>query len=165
MWFLNRKVILTKDNLAKRNWNGNKCSSFCDNEETIQHLFFECPFAKIVWRIVHMSFNITPPKNVINLFGSWLNGIPKDELKKIRVGVCAVLWAMWTVRNDFVFNKPKKSSFLQVIPLITHWIRSWSFLQPEAQRHVMESGCTRLESVAKDFYNRAGWRFEKRLEL
>ena len=24
MWFLYRKVILTKDNLAKRNWNGNK---------------------------------------------------------------------------------------------------------------------------------------------
>ena len=49
MWFLNRKVILTKDNLAKRNWNGNKCCSFCDAEETIQHLFFECPFAKLVW--------------------------------------------------------------------------------------------------------------------
>ena len=118
-----------------------------------------------MWRIVHMAFNITPPKNIIHLFGSWLNGIHKKELKQIRVGVCAVLWAMWNVRNDFVFNKPKKPSFLQVIPMITHWIRSWSFLQPVEQRHVMESGCTRLESVMKDFYNRAGWCFEKRIEL
>ena len=39
MWFLYQKVILTKDNLAKRNWNGIKCCSFCDIDETIQHLF------------------------------------------------------------------------------------------------------------------------------
>ena len=31
MWFLYRKVILTKDNLVKRNWNGNKCCCLCDN--------------------------------------------------------------------------------------------------------------------------------------
>ena len=62
MWFLYSKVILTKDNLAKRNWNGDKCCSFCDSQETIQHLFFDCPFAKIVWHIVYMSYNITPPK-------------------------------------------------------------------------------------------------------
>jgi hypothetical protein len=39
MWFLNRKEILTKDNLAKRNWNGCKKCAFCDEEETIEHLF------------------------------------------------------------------------------------------------------------------------------
>ena len=104
MWFLHREVILTKDNLAKRNWNGNKCCSFCDKEETIHHLFFECPFAKVIWRIVHMAFNITPLKNVLHLFGSWLHGIHKKELKQIRVGACAVLWAMWNVRNDFVIG-------------------------------------------------------------
>ena len=160
MWFLYRKVILTKDNLAKRNWTGNKCCSFCDIEELIQHLFFECPFAKLVWRMVHVAHNITPPKNISR---NWLHGIEKKELKLIRVGVCAVLWAMWNVRNDFVFNKPKKPSFLQVIPLTTHWIHSWSYLQPVELRQVLDSGCTRLETVAKDFYNRSGWRFEKRI--
>jgi hypothetical protein len=40
MWFLHRKVILTKDNLIKRNWHGNTKCSFCDHDETIQHLFF-----------------------------------------------------------------------------------------------------------------------------
>jgi hypothetical protein len=40
IWFLHRKVILTKDNLIKRNWVGNKTCCFCDNKESIQHLFF-----------------------------------------------------------------------------------------------------------------------------
>ena len=39
LWFLKKGVILTKNNLAKRNWNGGK-AYFCSTPETIQHLFF-----------------------------------------------------------------------------------------------------------------------------
>jgi hypothetical protein len=42
LWYLRRGVILTKDNLAKRNWKGSKACNFCQDNETIQHLFFEC---------------------------------------------------------------------------------------------------------------------------
>jgi hypothetical protein len=52
IWFLHWKVILTKDNLVKRNWNGHESCCFCDNKESIQHLFFDCPLAKIIWRII-----------------------------------------------------------------------------------------------------------------
>ena len=44
MWFLFNKLILTKDNLVKRRWNGYKKCAFCDTEESIYHLFFVCPF-------------------------------------------------------------------------------------------------------------------------
>jgi hypothetical protein len=62
MWFLHHKVILTKDNLAKRKWQGCKKCAFCDKDESIQHLFFECPLAKIIWRIIFMTFSLPPPK-------------------------------------------------------------------------------------------------------
>jgi hypothetical protein len=110
--FLHRKVILTKDNLIKQNWIGNESCCFCDHKESIQHLFFECPFAKIIWRIIHMTFGLAPPKNVDNLFGNWLKGIPKNDLIQIRVVVCTVIWAIWNTRNDWVFNKQRKNSFL-----------------------------------------------------
>ena len=42
LWYLSKGVTLTKDNLAKRNWNGSKLCSFCGHNETIQHLFFDC---------------------------------------------------------------------------------------------------------------------------
>ena len=70
MWFVYNKVILTKDNLKKRNWQGSSKCCFCDQDETIQHLFFSCPFAKILWRIIYMTFNIPTPTNVRNLFGN-----------------------------------------------------------------------------------------------
>jgi hypothetical protein len=165
MWFLYRRVILTKDNLAKRNWQGCKKCVFCDKDESIQHLFIDCPLAKVVWRIVYMTFGLSPPVNITHLFGTWLSGIAKKDVLQIRVGVCALIWAIWNVRNEVVFNKPKPQPFLQVIPLAIHWIRTWSYLQPEDHRAAMESGCNRLEMVARDFYNQCGWRHQLRLNF
>jgi hypothetical protein len=68
-----------------------------------------------------VTFGLAPPKNITNLFGNWLKGIQKKkDLILVRVGVCAVIWTMWNTRNDFIFNKPKTLSFLQVIPMVTH---------------------------------------------
>jgi hypothetical protein len=39
-WYLCRGVILTKDNLIKRNWHGSKTCVFCSQDEIIKHLFF-----------------------------------------------------------------------------------------------------------------------------
>ena len=74
IWFLNRKVLLTKYNLAKRNWKGSIHCAFCGCNESIDHLFLSCPFAKLVWRVVFCTYNIPPPTNVSNIFGNWLNG-------------------------------------------------------------------------------------------
>jgi hypothetical protein len=39
MWYLKRGVILTKDNMARRNWTGDKHCCLCNLPETIHHLF------------------------------------------------------------------------------------------------------------------------------
>ena len=94
MWFVHKQVILTKDNLTKRNWTGPTRCSFCDRDETIKHLFLDCPLAKVLWRTVHIAFNITPPSSVNTLFGTWLNGIEPETARHISVGVCALLWVV-----------------------------------------------------------------------
>jgi hypothetical protein len=76
MWFLHKKVMLTKDNLIKRKWQGDEKCCFCDHKETVQHLFIECPLAKMVWRVVHMAFAIIPLTSIKNLFGNWLVVFP-----------------------------------------------------------------------------------------
>jgi hypothetical protein len=94
MWFLHQRV---------RNWVGSNKCCHCDKEETIQHLFIECPLARVVWRVIHISLNLPPPRNITNMFGNWLMGVDKKESAQIRVGVCALLWALWNVRNDYIF--------------------------------------------------------------
>ena len=102
---------------------------FCDSDESVDHLFIKCPFAKLIWRVVHFTFNISPPANVKNLFGNWLNSIDKKTKARIRVGVCALLWAIWNCRNDVVFNKADGTFFLQVIHKAIYWIQTWSYIQ------------------------------------
>jgi hypothetical protein len=43
--------------------------------------------------------------------------VSKKEKAQIRVGSCAMLWALWNVRNDYIFNRTKQNSFMQVMPL------------------------------------------------
>src|SRR6187551_4021419 len=75
MWYLKRGVILTKDNLARRNWNGSKLCSFCSKEETIQHLFFDCHMASFLWRAVQMVLDHPKPLSFSHLFTNWLVGL------------------------------------------------------------------------------------------
>ena len=60
IYYLKRGVILTKDNLSKRLWVGSKLCSFCCNAETIQHLFFECYYAKFLSRAVFVVLRVPP---------------------------------------------------------------------------------------------------------
>jgi hypothetical protein len=121
---------------------------FCDQEESMQHLFLDCPFAKIIWRIVDMTFNIRPPVNITNLFGNWLNGVANKDKGYIRVGVCALLWAIWNVRNDFVFNKKKLSIIPAGYPYGYALDPYMFYLQPPEERHDMDIWCKRLAMVA-----------------
>jgi hypothetical protein len=48
MWYLKKVVILTKDNLVRRNWNGDRKCCFCHSPESIQHLFLDCVYSKFL---------------------------------------------------------------------------------------------------------------------
>jgi hypothetical protein len=54
MWYMRKEVIVTKDNLAWRNWGGSTQCSFYLREESIQHLFFECLDARFFWAIFQL---------------------------------------------------------------------------------------------------------------
>jgi hypothetical protein len=92
LWYLNKGVTITKDNLVHRNWTGNtKCAS-CDCEENIQHLFFNCHYAKFLWRALQITFNIQSPMNINDMFTNWLLAL--GHRSKILVGATALCWSI-----------------------------------------------------------------------
>lgn len=49
-WLVRRGRILTKDVLSnKRGWNGDMKCMFCENTETLDHLFINCSFIRQLW--------------------------------------------------------------------------------------------------------------------
>jgi hypothetical protein len=89
-WYLQSGIILTKDNLARKNWKGSQKCCFCYANETIKHWLFNCHHAKQIWRIVYLATGLPPPKSVFYMFGNWLHN-QDDKIKKITMaGVTAL---------------------------------------------------------------------------
>jgi hypothetical protein len=85
--------------------------AFCYKDETIKHLFFNCYYARFLWGLTHITFGISPPHNIIHMFGSWTNVIG-GQLKRQLVDVSVFCWTIWLSRNDVVFDKSPIKSLL-----------------------------------------------------
>ena len=115
VWFLIKGVILTKDNFLKWNWKGDEKCYFCNNKETIQHLFFECHVARFIWRIAHIAFGLQPPRDMTSFFfQTWLQHLHSKLQPQIRVGASTIFWSIWLTWNDVIFDKKNNIySYLQ----------------------------------------------------
>ena len=94
IWFLRRGVILTKDNLAKRNWRGNQNYCYCSKLESIQHLFFDCVVAKALWRAIHMVLGLKPPPSTRNIFGAWHKQSGREFRSLLLIGATTLCWSL-----------------------------------------------------------------------
>ena len=93
--------------MARRNWQGSQQCCFCHEDETIQHLFFDCHVTRLVWASVYAAWGLPKPSSVSNMFGNWLNGIPKHYKPLVLVGAAALCWSVWRSRNAVVFDNKK----------------------------------------------------------
>jgi hypothetical protein len=164
LWYLGRGVTLTKDNLAKRGWKGCLKCRFCNQNESIQHLFFDCYLARNIWRIIYFALNIERPNNINHIIGSWIANKGTTHRKKLLIGVAAMFWSIWLCRNDVVFTFKPKPSIMQVLFRATYWLRFWRLLQKEQLQHEILVVCRSLEVVAMEIFASHGWRSNARLE-
>jgi hypothetical protein len=112
MWYMKKEVVLTKDNLARRNWDGSKQCCFCLRDESIYHLFFECQYARFLWGLTQIAFNISMPSSVQHMFSLWVNQVGGKLKRQLLAGASAFCWAIWLSRNDVVFDKASIKSFM-----------------------------------------------------
>ena len=153
LWYLKKGVILTKDNLARRNWNGDTRCSFYHSPESIQHLFLDCFYAKFLWRAVHLMFAISPPKSIDDLFNRWSKTGGNKHNSLLLTTTSALCWVVWMTRNKIVFDKCKPKFFLQVLFRGTHWLRQWARLQRcDVQRDQLILVGQHLETSALHFF-------------
>ena len=107
MCLVENNAILTKDNSIRRHWVGDPTCYFCHDNETIDHLFFQCSIAKVTWGIIGFCFGaIDSPRN-FHQYKIWIaKWLPGGSL--IYTSGCAVVcWAIWKCRNRACFDKKK----------------------------------------------------------
>lgn len=99
------QIIAVKDALIRRNIEVDpECLVCGQGVETIEHLFFQCEFARRVWRASHLGFDfeIGNPVDFGSWFTNWLKEAPdKDAIQDSII----LLWTIWYMRNDALFKR------------------------------------------------------------
>jgi hypothetical protein len=101
-WLLLKDRLSTRDILRRKNmqlesYNCVRCS--LNTEETSNHLFLSCPFAKECWNSISISFqsNITSTETVLEIRAQSNN-------RFFMISAILMSRAIWTVRNDLSFK-------------------------------------------------------------
>lgn len=104
LWLLAKKATLTKDNMVKRKWAGDPTCRFYDATETVDHLFFQCPTAKVVWGLIAICLGAnTVPSNICQ-FWRWMEINLPGGKHCYTLGLTATCWAIWKTRNKACFE-------------------------------------------------------------
>jgi hypothetical protein len=141
-------AILTKNNLLKINWQGNKFCSFCNMEENISHLFFECPLARYIWSLVAWVIKAEcRPANDAQ-FWEWCARYMPHNKNLYMNGLAAICWAIWLTRNGVCFEKKLIRFPTEIICLASSLLNYWAGLQQEAGKAMLETGAEALKNAA-----------------
>jgi len=70
-----------------------------DVEETMYHLFFECPFSQACWNLVGVSWNLNLPHLDMILDARLSFGNP--IFREVLITAC---WSIWCSRNNLIFD-------------------------------------------------------------
>jgi hypothetical protein len=105
MWLVEQRAILTKDNMKKRNWQGDLVCYFCGQFEDTDHLLFECPIAKVIWGDIALCFHQNDMPSSYNQFCPWIEKSLLGGQDVYMLGLAAVCWAVWKARNSVCFEK------------------------------------------------------------
>jgi hypothetical protein len=102
LWLLANNKLAIVDNLNKKGLGKPVQCSFCNEAETINHLFFECVVAKTIWSMMSEVLECDIGMDYLSVASKWIH---KDKYYGVNVFTSAVLREIWLTRNKMVFGK------------------------------------------------------------
>ncbi|XP_058774821.1 uncharacterized protein LOC131649093 [Vicia villosa] len=131
-WRLFHNSLATKNNLYRRNVIGQgstRCIGECSADESISHLFFECPFFSGIWQFICKWLRISTALHRESMahftqFEGLIGG-DKEISSKACVIWYACVWSIWKARNAKIFRNIE----VEIVKLIEDIIEcSWRWL-------------------------------------
>jgi hypothetical protein len=80
--------------LKHRGWEGSDNLLFCSDNESIDHLFIQCPMAQYAWSVVQCAFDIKTNLTSVSDIIDWVFKFPTSMRKLVSVVVTTAIWAL-----------------------------------------------------------------------
>ncbi|XP_039128452.1 uncharacterized protein LOC120264696 [Dioscorea cayenensis subsp. rotundata] len=106
--------------------------------ETMDHLFFQCSFARHIWGYFTRLCQLPDaPRDRIAVWGDWRAAVrPTCRLTGDLI-VKAIVWSIWLARNACIFNAITMSSDA-ILYKIDHLLLFWFSSAPEGTREKLD---------------------------
>lgn len=140
LWLAVNNVILTKDNMIKRKWQGDPSCYFCHKNETIDHLLFQCSVAKSVWAIVAFSLGANNVPTSLSQCWTWCEKWFPFGQKFRTLGIAAICWALWKTRNKICFEGKDLHDPDTIVCYACALMSYWAGLFMDEDRAALEAG-------------------------
>jgi hypothetical protein len=112
---------------------------FCDKEESVDHLFFQCSLAQFLWEVIREGMNWTASPYSVQDFNDNLfleRGV--IEIVFLFFLFDVVCWSIWLNRNDWVFNQKLISSPRAIVFRFLSFLQLWMITFTGARRDALE---------------------------
>jgi hypothetical protein len=122
LWLLFNNKVLTRYDLSKRQHVDDKTCLFCREEESSQHLLFECVVTKRMWDVMSSVVNRQIGRSFEDIGVCWLSS------KKFTVTNMlspAGLWAIWKLRNFLCFQNGMWRNMQQLLFRVVGLAQNW----------------------------------------
>jgi hypothetical protein len=99
LWIMSHNKLAIVDNMNKRGMPKPMQCQFCNEEESINHLFFGCAVAKVNWGYAKDFLKIEIDFDYVSVASKW---VCVDKFYVTNVISNVVLRGLWLIRNDCV---------------------------------------------------------------
>lgn len=120
---LSTRNILTRKNMALGSYNCVLCMGSI--EKTWEHLFFQCPFSRSCWNLLHLL--VPTQVSTLEAMDYLKDGLNSPLFMSVIILLC---WAIWTTRNDLIFEGLQPtlqgccSTIVKELKLLLHRVKS-----------------------------------------
>ena len=93
----------------------------CGGIESVDHLFFECTFAKLVWQKVQKMYLLYRGDFCWQMEVQWWSVFLKGKsfaTQPRRLDLSATVWHLWQERNSRIFKQTSKTNVRLVAPIV-----------------------------------------------
>ena len=121
---------------------------FCHLPEPVNHLFFNCSVAKVVWATVATCLGASNIPTSFDQSWRWCEQwIPKGN-QFYAVGIAAICWSIWKMRNIIYFHGKKFHNPLEIVSHACALMKFWVGLQKEDDKEALIKGVETMIKIA-----------------
>jgi hypothetical protein len=124
---------------------------FCNTSESIEHLFFDCYMARYIWSLIAHAMGANCRPCSFEQFWIWVDRYISSN-KRIHLGLSAICWAIWKIRNAIHFEKKQVKSPTEIICLASSFLTYWAGLPKAIDKQALEAGAEAMKEAALHFH-------------